>query len=245
MVLGDFVASAKYKRGGGHNNADLDAAIARLRRGGTYRDVSTVCVIPTPSGMISTKVATAIWSLVTPMNQKFTKFTVENMEVGDAYQQAVAMILDSSELSKWKYLLTIEHDNLPPQDGLLRLIESIKNYDAVGGLYWVKGEFGQPMIYGNPKVKPRNYIPQLPRKGELQECNGLGMGFTLFRIEMFRELRKAGHWPLFKTVQDTEKGEIMTQDLRFFKTAGEAGYKFASDNRVAVGHLELENGKVW
>jgi phage-related protein len=233
------------KCGGGINNANLSRAITRLKRGGTYRDCSTVCVIPTPSGMISTKVATAIWSLVAPMNQKFTKFTVENMEVGDAYQQAVAMILDNPELSKWKYLLTIEHDNLPPQDGLLKLLESIKDYDAVGGLYWVKGEFGQPMIYGDPKIKPRNYIPQLPRKGEVQVCNGLGMGFTLFRIQMFKELRAMGKWPLFKTVQNVEKGEIMTQDLAFFKTAGEAGYKFASDNRVAVGHLEIESGRVW
>lgn len=233
------------KRGGGHNNSDLEAARKRLIRGNTYRDCSTVCVIPSPNGMISTKVAAAIWSLVSPMNQKFQKFTVEKMEVGDAYQQSVAMILDNPELRKWKYMLTLEHDNLPPQDGLLKLLESIKDYDAVGGLYWTKGEFGQPMIYGDPRIKPKNYIPQLPRKGEIQECNGLGMGFTLFRIEMFRELRAAGKWPLFQTVQDLEKGEIMTQDLKFFKTAGEAGYKFASDNRVAVGHLDIESGKVW
>ena len=233
------------RRGGGHNNANLGDSITRLRSGGTYRDASTVCIIPTPSGMISTKVATAIWSLVTPMNQKFAKYTVEGKEVGEAYNEAVGMILDHPDLSKWKYLLTIEHDNLPPQDGLLKLVESIKDYDAVGGLYWTKGDFGQPMLYGDPKIKPRNYLPQLPKPDSIQACNGLGMGFTLFRIEMFRELKKSGNWPLFQTVQDLKEGRVMTQDLAFFDLAGKAGYKFACDTRVKVGHLEIESGKVW
>ena len=155
--------------------------------------------------MISTKVAAAIWSLQAPMNQKFAKYTIEGKEVGEAYNDAVGVILGSPDLSKWKSSSTIEHDNLPPADGLLKLIDSIRGYDAVGGLYWTKGDYGQPMIYGDPKVKPRNYIPQLPRKDEIQPCNGLGMGFTLFRIEMLRELKEAGKWPLFKTTQDLRK----------------------------------------
>ena len=173
-------------RRGGHNNADLSSAISRVRSGNIYRDASTVCIIPTKSGMISTKVAAAIWSLVPPMNQKFQKYTIEGKEVGEAYNEAVAFILGNPELSKWQYMLTIEHDNLPPADGLLKLIESIKDYDAVGGLYWTKGEYGMPMIYGDPTVKPRNYIPQLPVKDSIQPCNGLGMGFTLFRIDMLK-----------------------------------------------------------
>ena len=37
-------------------------------------------------------------------------------------------------------MLTLEDDNLPPPDGLLRLYESIEAgpYDAVGGLYWTR-----------------------------------------------------------------------------------------------------------
>lgn len=235
-------------RNPGRHNQDLTKSVERLLKGNTYKDASTVCIIPTPSGMISTKVAQAIWSLLTPMNQKFAKFTVEGKEVGDAYNEAVAMILQNPELSKWKYLLTIEHDNLPPQDGLLKLYESIEKYDAVGGLYWTKGEGGQPMIYGDPKEMPKNFRPQIPRVGEVQECNGLGMGFTLFRIGMFREMQKLGHWPLFKTVQEfTPQGgaSLGTQDLFFFGNAGKEGFKFASDNRVLVGHLDIQSGEVW
>lgn len=232
----------------GKHNQDLQKSVERLLKGGSYRDLSTICVIPTPTGMLNTKVATAIWSLMTPMNQKFTKFCIEGKEVGQGYNDVVAMILQNPELSKWKYLLTVEWDNLPPPDGLLKLYESIEMYDVVGGLYWTKGEGGQPMIYGNPAEMPKDFRPQVPRVGEVQECNGLGMGFTLFRISMFKKLASLGHWPLFKTLQEFVPGQgaaLGTQDLFFFSLAGREGYRFASDNRVLVGHLDQQSGEVW
>ena len=75
-----------------------------------------------------------------PMNQKFTRFFVVGMEVGEAYSVAVEQILSNPEFSKWKYVLTLEEDNLPPQDGLLKLYENMNKFDVIGGLYWTKGE---------------------------------------------------------------------------------------------------------
>ena len=98
---------------------------------------------------------------MTPMNQKFTRIIVKGWRSGDAYNHAIELILDHPELSKWKYLLTLEEDNLPPPDGLLKLYESIEDYAVVGGLYWTKGEAGQPMIYGDP-TGILNFMPQLP-----------------------------------------------------------------------------------
>lgn len=235
-------------RGYGRHNQDLQKSIERLTKGGGYKDLSTVCAIPTRDGNLPAKVATAIWSLMTPMNQKFVKFTVEGKEIGEAYTDVVAMILQNPELSKWKFLLTIESDNLPPPDGLLKLYESIRDYDAVGGLYWTKGEGGQPMIYGNPRQMPKDFRPQVPIPGAIQECNGLGMGFTLFRISMLKDMQKLGYWPMFKTLQEFDPGKgasCGTQDLFFFGNAGREGYKFASDNRVLVGHLDTQEGVVW
>ena len=40
------------------------------------------------------------------------------MEVGEAYSQAIEAILAHPDLSKFKYILTMEHDNIPPPDGL-------------------------------------------------------------------------------------------------------------------------------
>jgi len=231
---------------GGYHNRDIQKATDRLVRGSTYRDLSTVCVVPT-RGMIHAKVVQSWMGLMSPMNQKFTRIFIIGMEVGEAYSQAVEMILSNPELSQWKYMLTLEEDNMPPPDGLLKLYESMGEYDAVSGLYWTKGEGGQPMIYGDPKVFPKNFIPQLPRPETVQECNGLGMGFTLFKISMFRAPRLPK--PFFKTKQEYVPGQGAsgyTQDLYFFENAAKhAGCRFACDTRVKVGHYDAQNDIVW
>lgn len=232
---------------GGYHNADLKAVESRLVRGNTYKDLSTVCVMPT-RGLIPVQVVQAWTGLLKAMNQKFMPIFLSGMEVGQAYEQAVEIVRTNDELKKWKYLLTFEEDNLPPPDGLLKLYESIEAgpFDAVGGLYFTKGEGGQPMIYGNPADQPKNFIPQVPVPDAVQPCNGLGMGFTLFRIKMLQDTRLPK--PLFRTVQDYTPGvgtKQYTQDLFAFEELAKHGYRFASDNRVKVGHLDPQSGMVW
>jgi hypothetical protein len=219
----------------GRHNSALAKEAGRILHSNTYRDLSTVWVTPSPDGRLDAQVVFQSWlSLAMPMNQKVMRLVVANGEVGKAYDAAVEMIL--RDAVKWKYLLTVEHDNLPPRDGLLKLYESIDKYDAVGGLYWLKGDNGTPMIYGDPS-EPNTFQPLVPREDTLQACNGLGMGFTLFNIEMFRKLPK----PWFFT-DDLGGG---TQDLRFFQNAGQAGFKFACDTRVKVGHMDLTTRQIW
>jgi hypothetical protein len=228
---------------GGRHNRNLSQSIARLETAKSYKDLSTVMVLPT-RGMIPAKVCNALWGMITPMNQKFLRMVIEGEEVGKAYNDSVESILAHPELSKWKYMLTVEEDNLPPPDGLLKLYESIDKFDAVGGLYWTKGEAGMPMIYGSPKEMPKEFKPQVPIPESIQECNGLGMGFTLFRISMLKKIEK----PWFKTVQEYQHGQgarLMTQDLFFFEKAGKQGYRFACNTRCKVGHLDPNSGEIW
>lgn len=186
---------------------------------------------------------------MSPMNQKFIRIFMIGMEVGAAYTTAIDTILAHPDLRKWRYILTLEEDNMPPPDGLLKLIESIPGYGAVGALYWTKGEGGQPMIYGDPMVMPKNFVPQIPRPETVQECNGLGMGFTLFDLNMFRELNeKSAFKPWFKTEQTFTPGvgsRVYTQDLYFFEHAAKFGYKFACDTRVKVGHYDVNADMIW
>jgi hypothetical protein len=229
---------------GGFHNADLEQSISRLEKSKTYRDLSTICIVPT-RGVIPAKVVQSWMALITPMNQKFTRLFIIGMEVGEAYNSAIELILQNPELSKWKYVLTLEEDNIPPPDGLLKLYENIDNYAAIGGLYWTKGEGGQPMIYGDPTDPELNFRPQMPTK-EIQECNGLGMGFTLFKIEVFKDPRIEK--PFFRTCEDwdPQKGaKIYTQDLYFFEKIKKLGYRVACDTRVKVGHYDLENDIIW
>ena len=223
----------------------------RIKAGRAYKDLSTICVIPT-RGTIPARVVESWWSLMSPMNNKFVRMFISGMEVGDAYQNAVQTIMGHPELSKWRFMLTLEEDNMPPPDGLLKLYESIcdcpkvcnEHPVVVGGLYYTKGEGGQPMIYGNPK-KVLSFEPQVPMLDKVQECNGLGMGFTLFRLDLFKDKRIEQPW--FKTVQSYEHGVGVnqgTQDLYYFGKVRKAGYRVASDNRVKVGHID-EGGTVW
>ncbi|HUC01592.1 MAG TPA: hypothetical protein VMA75_01675 [Candidatus Paceibacterota bacterium] len=230
----------------GSNNANLDASVARLETSKSYRDLSTVIICPT-RGAVAAKVVQSWMSLMKPMNQKVLGplFAI-GMEVGEAYDEMINVILANPVLSTWKYILTIEEDNMPPPDGLLKLYEDMDEYDVVGGLYWTKGEGGQPMIYGDPNGEPNNFIPQVPVKDGLQRANGLGMGFNLFKMEIFKDERIPRPW--FKTLQefDSQKGgAAATQDLYFYRNAGPLGYKFACDTRVKVGHYDAAMDIVW
>ena len=230
----------------GQHNKDLENSINRLKQSGTYKDLSTIIICPT-RGQIPAKVVQYWMGLMRPMNQKVIGpiFGI-GMEVGESYNNMIQSILDNPELSQWKYILTIEEDNCPPADGLLKLYENIEEYDVVQGLYWTKGEGGQPMIYGDPKVMPKNFIPQMPRPGEIQQANGLGMGFNLFKLDIFKNPNVPKPW--FKTVQEVIPGQgarAYTQDLYFYENAAKAGYKFACDNRVLVGHYDINADKMW
>ncbi|MEY4377599.1 MAG: hypothetical protein RJB26_2149 [Pseudomonadota bacterium] len=232
----------------GYHNEDLERSRTRLMRGGSYRNQATVCIIPT-RGVIPAGVLQSWFNLMSPMNQPFGRLIMSEMEVGDAYNVAIESAIQDPKLA---YILTLEEDNTPPPDGLLRLLESIeggvdgRKYDAVGALYWTKGPGGQPMIYGDPAVMPRNFVPQVPIPNTVQPCNGLGMGFTLFRASMFREGRIPKPW--FKTTQDYTPyvgARAFTQDLWFFNNALDKGYSFACDTRVLVGHYDHASGMTW
>jgi len=227
----------------GYHNANPETR-DRILRGNTYKDLSTICVVPT-RGVIPAKVVQSWMNLIPVMNQKFTRMFVIGMEVGEAYNSAIETIFANPELSKWKYILTLEEDNMPPPDGMVKLYENIEKYAVIGGLYWTKGEGGQPMIYGDPSDPEMNFRPQPPRE-DVQECNGLGMGFTLFRAEIFKDERLSRPW--FKTYQEWSPqngAKVYTQDLYFFENIRKLGYQVACDTRVKVGHYDVNSDVVW
>jgi hypothetical protein len=216
----------------------------RIKEGKGYRDLSTVMVCPT-RGTIPARVVQSMMDMVPLMNQAFVRLFVERMEVAAAYNAAVELILNHPVLQGFKYMLTFEEDNMPPPNGLHLLFESIDEFQVVGGLYFTKGEGGQPMIYGDPKAMLQ-FQPQVPRVNQVQECNGTGMGFTLFDLNLFRDENIPRPW--FRTLNEwTPEGgaRVGTQDLYFMGNARKAGYRVASDNRCKVGHFDAANRIVW
>lgn len=242
--------------------------------GATYRDNSTVIVVPNRGiekhtedkvckegdhrfcklPLFHKRFLESIQNMIAPMNQKRAFFYTTGHEVGKAYNELVEQIIANPELSKWKYIMTIEDDNIVPGDAHIRLLESIEQtgFDAMSGIYFTKGDIGMPMAYGDPDeyrktgvmdFRPRD-VRAAVRQGTIMEVNGIAMGCGLWRMDLFRQIPK----PWFVTVADIvpDKGvQCFTQDLNFCEKAKKAGKRFGVDFRVKVGHLDVNTGIVY
>lgn len=222
---------------GGAHNQDPAGTSARLLSGGSWKHQRIIVVLPAADS-IPAKVALSHWNLAFPPNNGVVRILAQGMEVGDAYSTALEQILAHPELSRWEYMLTIEHDNAPPPDGVLRLCQRMEEhpeYCCIGGLYFTKGPQGVAQIWGDPKLPQMNFMPQIPDlNGGLVECNGTGMGFNLWRLDTFKDDKLRRPW--FRT--QTDQG-VSTQDLYFASDARKFGYRFAVDCSIKVGHYDL------
>lgn len=227
----------------GVHNSDLLKSGQRIIKGGSWKKQRVVMLIPAAES-IPTKVYLSHCSLIFPPNQAAYKLAAIGMEVGEAFSNAISEIINHPELGQWEYLLTIEHDNIPPADGLLQLINRMEQHPefaCIGGLYWTKGEAGVPQIWGDPK-DALNFRPQAPDpNGGLVECCGTGMGFNLWRLQMFKDEKLRRPW--FKTIADATG--VGTQDLYAWGDFRKNGYRCAIDCSVKVGHFDPVNDIVW
>lgn len=227
----------------GRHNADLAKSSRRIEQGGSWKKQRIITVIPAGNS-IPTKVYLSHLSLIYPPNQAVHRVAAIGKEVGEAFSDAIAGIIAQPELSTWEYILTIEHDNIPPPDGIIKLIarmEQHPEFACIGGLYWTKGEGGVPQIWGDSKDPILNFRPQVPVPGQLVECCGTGMGFNLWRLSMFKDERIERPW--FQT--QCSRNGVGTQDLAFWSKARKYGYRCAIDCDVLVGHYDPVGDVVW
>jgi hypothetical protein len=235
LVIQDFT---------GTHGKDLGKTRARLIKGASWKKQRIVLILPAGES-IPAKVALSHWALIFPPNQGVARILAQGMEVGQAYSTAIEQILAHPELSQWDYILTIEHDNCPPSDGVLKLLEQMEahpEFACIGGLYFTKGEGGVAQIWGDPMDPVVNFRPLPPdANGGLVECCGTGMGFNLWRLSMFRDQRLPQ--PLFRTL--ASKDGVGTQDLAFWGEARKHGYRCAIDCSVKVGHYDQSTGVCW
>lgn len=227
----------------GRNNGAIEQTIARLDKSKSWKKQRIIVLLPTAE-TIAAKVALSHWNLAFPPNNGVIRMLAVGMEVGEAYSTAIEQILAHPELSTWEYILTIESDNMPPWDGVIKLLDSMEanpKLDCIGGLYYTKGEGGVAQIWGDVKDPIMNFRPQLPDpNGGLVECVGTGMGFNLWRLKMFKDKKLRKPWFV------TQKKEgIATQDLYFWTDARKYGYRCAIDCAVKVGHFDIATDTIW
>jgi hypothetical protein len=247
-------------------------------RSSLYRDMSLSFVVPTRDGNVPFDVAANWWTLGTPMNQNVAGLiAVHGMEVAAAYNQLFSYCIDTDaardkfgghaeSVISTKFVVTMEADNLPEPDAILKLLAAIYTcpndgcggevaenvdydwrcstcsalgYAAVSGLYSVKLDPPVPMAFGDPS-KPNDFTPRrvsaAMRDKRVIEVNGIAMGCAVWRKETFREVSR----PWFATEDGT------TQDIYFCKKAKkEVGARFGVHCGVKVGHLDVKTGQVF
>jgi hypothetical protein len=228
---------------GGKHSFNLEETNKRLTKDGSWKKQRIVVILPT-ANMIAAKVALSHWNLIFPPNNGVVRILAVGAEVGHAYSEAIEAVLANPELSTWEYILTIESDNMPPPDGVLKLLKDMDEhpeYSCIGGLYFCKGEGGCAHIWGDPKDPVLNFRPQVPIPNTVQECCGSSMGFHLWRLEMFKDERLRKPW--FKTIAGAEG--VGTQDLYAWADFRKYGYRTAVDTSVLVGHFDVGSNTVW
>lgn len=228
---------------GGKHSIDLKKTNERLTKDGSWKKQRIIVILPT-SNLMAAKVALSHWNLIFPPNNGVVRILALGAEVGAAYSEAIESVLAHPELSQWEYILTIESDNMPPADGVLKLLKDMDEYpqyDCIGGLYFCKGDGGCAHIWGDPKDPVLNFRPQVPLVDTVMECNGSSMGFHLWRTKMFKDKKLRKPW--FKTIAGQEG--VGTQDLYFWGDAKKHGYRTAVDTSVKVGHYSVQDDIVW
>lgn len=226
----------------GIHNADLPAATAKILQGATWKKNRVVTILPT-ADMIHAKVAHSHASLIFPPNQGAHRMLAMGHEVGVAYTTAIEEILAHPDMSNWEFVLTLEHDNIVPADGLVKLINrmhELPHISAISGIYFMKSWEPMAHVWGRVDLDPvPNYRPcPPPPPGEFRETFGTSMGMTLFRLAMFRDERLRRPW--FKTHNGDEGQGCATQDLAFWSDARKYGYRCGVDANVLVGHIDYD-----
>lgn len=228
---------------GGRLAGQMDVTRSRLMKGMSWKKTRIIWLIPAGDS-IPPKVYLSHLNVMFPPNQPVVRILTQGMEIGEAYSRSIEGILGHPDLKNWEYLLTVEHDNMPPADGVLNLVKQMEAHPelaCIGGLYFTKGEGGVAQIWGDVKDPILNYRPQPPQPGQLVECCGTGMGFNLWRLSMFQDTRLKKPW--FETLAG--KSGIGTQDLAFWTDARKYGYRAAVDCAVTVGHYDASTDTVW
>lgn len=231
---------------GGKFAANPQGHMAKLIKGGSWKKQRIIVIIPADA-TIPAKVALSHWNLIFPPNNGIVRILAQGMEVGHAYSTAIENVLGHPDLKEWEFILTLEHDNMPPQDGVIRLVEQMEQHPefaCIGGLYFCKGEGGCAQIWGDIRDPLINFRPQLPDpNGGLVECVGTGMGFNLWRLSIFKDARLKKPW--FRTLKGENGTGVGTQDLTFWGDARKYGYRCAIDCSVKTGHYDLATDTVW
>lgn len=147
-----------------------------------------------------------------------------------------------------KYLFFWDEDVVLVPHALRELIFMMEHHPecgVIGGIYCLKSERPEPLVFNGVGNGP--YWDW--KVGEVFECTAIGMGCTLIRLDMLRELEK----PWFKSVDDMSAyldnvrfGEQWTEDLYFCKKVTDSKkWKIYANGQILLQHMDVRTGRTY
>ena len=180
----------------------------------------------------------AYHAMATPMNYNHYHLQLRGLEVGEARN----VFAEHAIASDCKYIFFWDEDVACPPHSIPELVYKMEHHPeaaVIGGVYCLKREPSEPLLFrGNGNGPYWDW-----KAGEFFEVSGIGMGCTLVRTEVFRDLKK----PWFKTEFNYERMldgtaglESWTEDLWFCQRITDTEkWKIYADASLLCTHYDM------
>jgi len=173
------------------------------------------------------------WSYVVSVND-FSKDSNSN------YAAARADVVKRAMQQGTKWLFFVDSDVFIPMDCITRLMQH--DADIVTGVYWMKTQPPQPVIYNEVGDGP---IWNIKPQDEPMEIGGAGLGCCLIKMDVFKKFQEKGIPWFNQDFVEQRHGRTVKVDVGedhwFFQKARDIGYKVLCDTNVLCDHYDVNN----
>jgi hypothetical protein len=204
----------------------------------------------------------ANWSKV-DMTQFVNGFVPLRYSVADAQN----LIVQKAVQDNFEWLLLVEHDTMPPPDGLIRFNEYMRSneYPVVSGLYFTRSDPAEPMVY---RGRGNSYYTDW-KLGDKVMVDGVPTGMLLINMKLMKAIyddspqysaggivvRRVFETPVktwFNEETGAQEALIGTSDLDWcariiegnylekagYKKLAKEKYPFLIDSNIACMHID-------
>ena len=157
---------------------------------------------------------------------EFVPYFGVRMSLPSCRNQAVMMALEG----QFDYILWMDDDMVVPvgTEIFSRLVEHDK--DIVAPLFFIRSKPYLPLLFKRVLMANGGFMTYnniLDYEKGLVECDGVGFGMVLIKMEVFKKLQM----PYF------EYNDQYGEDLRFCENATRKGFKIFCDTNLVLGHI--------
>ena len=194
-------------------------------------DVKVLIVVPTREKAESLPV---LENLSIPSGVQIKYLNVFGRTTADAYNDAIQTALDDGA----DFLLTVEDDTFPPDDGFFKLLQryrEIGDPKVVLGGYYVKKQESREGVHIQIVGGKRQALTLSNKDVGVYEVYTIAQGFTLFPMECFLQTE----YPWTVTTAHLTQDSFLSQKLR------DKGFKLLVDGDIRCRHLDVASGKYY